>query len=138
MSDETLSEPVYPAPKKEKKWDAKARAEWNRQYRAEIKAGIRKPIKKSDKVSKWNDVEYRKAYDRKRKDTLNAIKKEKKLNEPSLVEKKPNYTMDEKKIILERMLENIKEGKGFEHPHFELGLLTRKTAKRSYESKTQE
>lgn len=131
MSDETLSEPIYPAVKKETKWDAKARAEWNRQYRADIKAGIRTPVKKSEKESKWEDKEYRKAYDRKRKEVLNGIKKEKKINEPNSLEKRPNYTSEEKSIILERMLQD----KTYEHPHFELGLLTKTTAKRAYTQK---
>lgn len=121
------------------KWtDPEFRKQWNKEYRKQIKEGLRKVVQRGDpEKSKWKDPLYRKAYDNARKKRLTAERKEKKMNITSSEETRPNYTLEEKKLILEKMLDQVREGKEPSHPFFQLGLvvkpqLTRKiTVKKS-------
>lgn len=124
--------PKYPMRdgSKTSKWsDPEFRKMWNRDYRQQIKEGKREPRKRSEEPSKWNDPIFRNAYDKARKQKLNEEKKEKKLSFED-VEKKPNFTNEEKQVILDKMIEMIRQGKTPTHPFFELSLSIKKDYKR--------
>lgn len=117
---------------KKKEWTPEFRREWNRKYRQEIKEGIRKPIKRSDQPSKWEDKAFRKAYDESRLKKIAEEKTEKKMSFENFAEKRPNYTQEEKKEILIKLLDLVKEGKTPSHPYFELALIVKPEFKRKY------
>lgn len=119
MEENSSLEIKYPL-RKTPTWDKEKRIQWNREYRARIKSGEHIPKKKDE--SKWDNKEYRKQYDRVRKDVLLAKKKDERINNPN-PDERPNYSKEEKEIILERMLNDIREGKESNHPHWKLGLV---------------
>lgn len=120
-----MSEAEYPMRKNDSKWTSEYRKEWNREYRKKIKEGKINPIKRTDKPSKWDDKDFRKKYDQSRKEKLNAEKKEKKINLVDVMDgARPNFTKEEKEIILEKMLNEIKDGKKPTHPYFKIGLVS--------------
>lgn len=119
---------------KQSKWTDEFRREWNRKYRREIKEGLRQPHK-SDKPSKWDNPAFRKAYEEARRKKLDEEKLEKKMSFDQVDEKRPNYTSEEKKLILNKMFDMIREGKEPVHPYFELSLNVKPKFKRKYPSK---
>ena len=118
--------------KSENKWTDDYRRAWNKEYREKIKSGEIKPSKRVID-SKWQDKDFRKAYDEARKKRINDKKTVEKIESPP--EKRPNYTVGEKEIILAQMIKTVRAGGNAHHPHFELALITRKDAVRSYPKK---
>lgn len=132
MANEIIVE--YPLRQSETKWTSEYRKEWNREYRRKIKEGLIQPVKRKEEPSKWDDKQFRKAYDDARKKKINEEKKQQKLNGVSEV--RPNFTQEEKDFILNRLIDEIKNGNEPTHPYFKLGLMT--IGKRTYPKKTQE
>lgn len=112
------------------RWTPEYKVEWNREYRKKVKDGKIKPVKRGE-PSKWDDPAFRKAYDESRKKKLAEQRKDQKMNAPS-ADKRPNYTDEEKAIILQKILDDLKQGKDNTHPHFELTLKVRDSVKRHY------
>ena len=135
MSSETTQTVTYPLRKEngEKKWTPQFRQQWNKEYRDKIKSGELVPhVRESTKQSKWNDPNFRKAYDRARLDAL----KEKSFQErTSFDQNEPfkHYSKEQKMAILNKMVELIKDGKDHSHPHFDLNI----TLKDQFKSKRQ-
>lgn len=136
MSEKKIISVDYPLRKNTpKKWtDPEYRKEWNRQYRLEVKEGKREPVKRHSQPSKWEDKEFRRAYDKARTQKLLEEKQQKKMSFEQAGDKKPNYTMKEKKDILEKLLDMVKQGKEPSHPYYELVLGVKKEYKRPYKS----
>jgi hypothetical protein len=136
MSSEKISVEYPIRENKTSEWTPEFRKEWNRRYRQEIKEGKRQPNKRSDEPSKWEDKQFRRAYDDARLKKLAEEKTEKKMSFEELSDKRPNYTQNEKAEILKKLLEMVKDGKEPAHPYFELTLSVKKEFKRSYPNKT--
>lgn len=119
---ESVKYPMRDETKKSKWNDPEFRKEWNKNYRKQIKEGKREPIKRSEEPSKWDNPLFRGAYDKARQEKLAQDRKEKKLSFEEIADKKPNYTNEEKQIILDKMLEMVRQGKKPVHPYFELSL----------------
>ena len=112
----------YPLRKGDTKWTPEYRKEWNKQYRQKVKAGEVVPQKRPTTAeSKWNDPEWRKSYDKARLDSIKQQKFEEKTSfNPNQTYK--NYSKAQKQVILEKMLELLKNGQDYSHPHFVLSL----------------
>ena len=107
------------------KWTREFRCEWNKQYREGVKAGTITPTRhKTD--SKWEDPEFRRAYDVSRNTKLAEEKQEKKVSFEAVKNrngKRPNYSNEERAQILKKMLEAIKNGnEAPDHPYLEITL----------------
>lgn len=122
MSDNEKVE--YPLRKDNNKWTSEYRKQWNREYRKKIKEGKIQPVKRKENPSKWEDKDFRKKYDQSRKEKLNAEKKERKINLLDVDGNRPNFNKDEKQIILDKMIDEIKQGKTPNHPYFKIGLIS--------------
>lgn len=126
-------EPTYPIlANKTRKWTSEYRKQWNKEYRAKIKAGQITPNKRVEE-SKWNDPNFRKSYDVSRSAKIAEEKLEAKLSfdaPPS--GKRPNYTKSEKDELLKRWMEMIKNGVDVDHPYLTLCLDYKPQFKRDY------
>jgi hypothetical protein len=129
---EMIDDDYSPRGRGDKKWTSEYRKAWNKEYREKIKSGEIKPMKRVTD-SKWQDREFRRAYDEARKKRINEKKTVEKIESPP--EKRPNYTKAEKEIIMTEMIKKIRAGETPYHPHFELALATKKEAIRNYPSK---
>ena len=133
---ETQENNVYPIlANKTSKWATEYRKQWNKEYRAKIKAGDIVPNKRVEE-SKWNDPEFRKSYDLSRNSKLAEEKLQTKLSfdaDPN--EKRPNYSKTEKDIILKRWIEMLKQGQNVDHPFLVLSLDYKPQYKREYKKK---
>ena len=136
MSEQKISVEYPIRENKKSEWTPEYRKEWNRRYRQEIKEGKRQPVKRGDQPSKWEDRQFRRAYDEARLKKLAEEKTEKKMSFEEVAEKRPNYTQKEKGEILKKLLDMVKEGKDPAHPYFELSLTVKKEFKRKYPTKT--
>jgi len=114
----------YPLKKGDSKWTDEYRKQWNREYRKKIKEGKIQPTKRKDVPSKWDDKNYRRAFDNARKTKIAEEKKLKKMSQTDPNQPRPNFTNQEKEQILKKMLEDVKDGKNPTHPFFELGLIS--------------
>lgn len=132
MSEEKISVDYPLRENKTSQWTPEFRREWNRKYRQEIKEGKRQPRKQSDKPSKWDDKQFRRAYDEARAAKILQQKTEKKLSFDVAESTRPNYTTAEKQQILDKFVEMIREGSTPSHPYFQLALTVRPEFKRVY------
>jgi len=124
--------------KNQSKWtDPAYRKQWSKEYRTQIKEGKRTAVKRvvDSEKSKWKDPSYRKAYDNARHKHMMAERKDRKMNIMSAEETRPNYTMEEKRVILEKLLDQVREGKEPSHPFFQLGLIVKPQLTRKIKKK---
>lgn len=132
---ESQQDAIYPImANKDSKWTVEYRKQWNREYRARVKAGEHVPNKRVED-SKWNDRNFRRAYDVSRNSKLAELKQMEKVSFDEVKTssgKRPNYNKLEKEELLKKWIEHIKEGKDVSHPYLELTLDYKPEHKRPY------
>lgn len=135
---ENPQDAMYPIlANKESKWNNEYRKQWNREYRAKIKSGEHIPHRRVED-SKWNDRNFRKAYDVSRNTKIAELKQQEKISFDeikTLDGKRPNYSKSEKEELLKKWIELIKQGQDVSHPYLELSLDYKPQQKRSYSFK---
>jgi hypothetical protein len=119
MSEEIIVE--FPLRgKNESKWTREYKIEYDREYRKKIKQGLIQP-NHTKPDSKWKNPDFRKAYDISRREKIKGEREEKKIK--GTEEKRPNFNIEQKQVILQQMIEDLKQGKEASHPYFKLGLV---------------
>lgn len=122
MCLEETTNASYPLRSGDKKWTPEYRKEWNKQYRQKVKSGEIVPNRRpSTEDSRWNDPDFRKNYDKARLDAIRQQKFEEKTSfNPEQSFK--HYSKEQKQVILEKMLDLIRKGEDYSHPHFVLTI----------------